>query len=133
VLAIIIISTLYFFAIPRCDAELIIRYNEGLVGGINVDARLENHGTRDMENVRVTILVQNSSDVRMADPMVFVGMVPAHGQKGLEAISFSGDQWDTYHIFVEWSFTCAGTSYSGSEHYSTEDLAMNQWFEEVLS
>ena len=133
VLTIIIISTLYLFAIPRCDAELIIRYNEGLVGGINVDARLENHGSRDMENVKVTILVQNSTDVRMADLAIFEGSVPAHGQKGLEAISFTGDQWDTFHIFVEWSFTCSGETYTGSEHYSTEGDAMNMWFTKELA
>ena len=133
VLAIIIVATLYYFAIPRCDADLVIRYNEGLVGGINVDARLENHGTRDMDNVKVTILVQNNTDVPMADIEIFEGSVPAHGQKGMEAISFTGDQWDTFHIFVEWSFTCAGDTYTGSEHYSTEGEAMNQWFTKELA
>ena len=133
VLTIVIVATLYLFAIPRCDADLVIRYNEGLVGGINVDARLENHGTREMDNVMVTILVQNSTDVRMADLAIFEGSVPAHGQKGLEAISFTGDQWDTFHIFVEWSFTCAGSTYTGSEHYSTEGDAMNQWFTKELA
>jgi hypothetical protein len=133
VLAIIIVATLYLFAIPRADADLVIRYNEGLLGGINVDARLENHGTREMDNVKVTILVQNSTDVRMADLVTFEGNVPSHGQKGMEAISFIGDQWDTYHIFVEWSFTCAGNTYTGSEHYSTEGDAMNQWFTNELA
>ncbi len=128
VLAIIIIPLLWFVVIPRADAELVIRYHEGVVGGISVDARIENHGTRSMNDVNLTILVQDSSDTRMADPRVYEGIVSAHGEAPLDTISFTGDQWDTYHIFFEWSFECAGRTYQGSEHYDTKGTEMNMWF-----
>ncbi len=128
ILAMILVPLLYFVAIPRADAELIIEYNEGLVGGINVDARIDNKGTRTMEDVTITILVQNSTDVRMSDPSHFIGRVSAHNWQGMNAISFTGDQWDTYHIFVEYSFDCAGRTYNGSEHIVTEGQGMNKWY-----
>jgi hypothetical protein len=128
VVAIILLLSVYFFLWPRADAELVIRYNEGLVSGINVDARLENHGTRPLEGVIITITVQNSTDVQMADPYTYEGSVPSYGQASLDAITFSGDQWDTYHIFVSWNLTCAGDSYQGSEHYNTEGDTMNIWY-----
>jgi hypothetical protein len=125
---IMIIPALYFVAIPRADAELVIEYNEGVVGGINVDARIENSGTRTLEDVKVTILVQNSTDVRMAEPSQFTGQVSAHNNQGMDAISFNGDQWDTYHIFVEYSFDCAGQTYHGTEHFITKGEGMNKWY-----
>lgn len=128
VVVILVIAALYLLAIPRADAELVIQYNEGLMGGINVDARVENHGTRDIEGLVVTIMVQNSTDTPMAETYTFEGQVPSHGRTSLEAISFQGDQWDTYHIFIQWTFKCAGKDYAGSEHLSTEGEAMNQWF-----
>ncbi len=127
-LAIILIPVLYLVAIPRADAELIIQYNEGVMGGINVDARIDNHGTRTMSDVAITILVQNSTDIRMADPTIFDGQVSAHNEAPMDAISFSASQWETYHIFVEYTFDCAGTTYHGSEHYVTEGEGMNMWF-----
>jgi len=128
ILAIILIPALYFMAIPRADAELIVQYNEGVMGGINVDARITNHGTRTMSDVTITILVQNSTDVRMAEPTVFDGRVSAYNDAPMDAISFSASQWETYHIFVEYAFDCAGKTYEGSEHYVTEGEAMNMWF-----
>lgn len=128
VLAIILIPVLYLVAIPRADAELIVQYNEGVMGGINVDARIANEGTRTMEDVTITILVQNSTDVRMADPTAFEGRVSAHNEASMDAISFSASQWETYHIFVEYTFDCAGKTYHGSEHYVTEGEGMNMWF-----
>jgi hypothetical protein len=133
VLIIIVIAAIYLVAVPRADAELVIRYNEGIMGSINVDARVENHGTRDMTDIRISILVQNSTDVRMADLMEYTGSVVAHGDASLDSITFQGDQWETYHIFVEWTFECAGETYHGSEHYNTEGDAMNVWFNEDIT
>ena len=128
ILAIILIPVLYLVAIPRADAELVVQYNEGIMGGINVDAHINNHGTRTMSDITITILVQNSTDVRMADPTVFEGQVSAHNWAPMDAISFSASQWETYHIFVEYAFDCAGKTYQGSEHYVTEGEGMHMWF-----
>ncbi len=128
VVAIVVLLSVYFLIWPRADAELVIRYNEGLVSGINVDARLENHGTRPLEGVVITITVQNSTDIQMAEPYTYEGSVPSYGKASLEAITFSGDQWETYHIFVSWNLTCAGETYQGSEHYDTEGDEMNIWY-----
>jgi hypothetical protein len=130
---IVVIVAMYAVVVPRANAELVIRYNEGTMGGINVDARIENHGTRDMTEVKLTILVQNSSDVRMADPQSFDGFISAYSDASMDAISFQGDQWDTYHIFVEWEFECAGKRYQGSESYDTKGDAMNVWFTQDLT
>jgi len=124
----IIVLALYYLAIPRADAELVVQYNEGLLGGVNVDARLENHGTRGIEGATVTITVQNSTDSPVGGPETFEGRVGAHSRASLEAVSFRGDQWETYHIFVSWEFECAGKHYSGTEHLSTPGEEMNVWF-----
>lgn len=128
ILVMILIPVLYLVAIPRANAELIVQYNQGVMGGINVDARITNQGTRTMSDVTITILVQNSTDVRMADPTAFEGQVSAHDDAPMDAISFSASQWDTYHIFIEYTFDCAGETYHGSEHYITEGEGMNMWF-----
>lgn len=133
VLAVILAPVLYMVVIPRANAELVIQYHEGLIGGITVDARIENHGTRAMNAVSLTIQVQNSTDAKMADPTIFKGVVGAHAEAPLDAVAFGGDQWDTYHIFVEWSFDCAGRTFQGSGHYVTEGEAMNIWFIEDLT
>ncbi len=133
VLAIILVPLMWFVVIPRADAELVVQYHEGVVGGISVDARIENHGTRAMNDVQVRITVQDSSDTRMAEPTTFEGIVSAHGEAPMDAIAFTGDQWDTYHIFVEWSFECAGDNYDGSEHYDTNGTQMNIWWHQELT
>jgi hypothetical protein len=128
VLAIIVVLALYYLVIPRADAELVLQYNEGLLGGVNVDGRLENHGTRGIEGAVITIDVQNSTDSPVGDTVTFEGSVAAHGTASLEAVSFRGDQWETYHIFVSWEFDCAGKHYSGTSHLSTPGEEMNVWF-----
>lgn len=133
VLAIILVPLMWFVVVPRADAEMVIQYHEGVVGGISVDARIENHGTRAMNDLQVQITVQDSEDTRMADPARFEGTVGAHSEAPMDAITFSGDQWDTYHIFVEWSFECAGRNYSGSESYDTKGTEMNIWFHHDLT
>lgn len=133
VLAVVLIPLMWYVAIPRADAELVIQYHEGVIGGISVDARIENHGTRAMNDLQVQITVQDSSDTRMADPARFEGVVGAHTDAPMDAITFTGDQWDTYHIFIEWSFECAGRNYDGSESYDTEGTAMNIWFHHDLT
>jgi hypothetical protein len=133
VLAIVLVPLLWFVVIPRADAELVIQYHEGAVGGISVDARIENHGTRSMNDVQLRITVQDSGDIRMAEPATFEGIVSAHGEAPMEAIAFTGDQWETYHIFVEWSFECAGDTFTGTEHYDTEGTEMNVWFHHDLT
>jgi hypothetical protein len=133
VLAIILIPLMWFVVIPRADAELVIQYHEGITGGIAVDARIDNHGTRAMNDVQIRITVQDSGDTRMAEPALFEGVVSAHGEASMAAITFTGDQWDTYHIFVEWSFECAGSSFSGSESYDTKGDQMNIWIHHDLT
>ncbi|UCC94038.1 MAG: hypothetical protein JSW25_05095, partial [Thermoplasmata archaeon] len=133
VLAVILIPLMWYVVIPRADAELVIQYHEGVVGGISVDARIDNHGTRAMEQVQIRITVQDSSDTRMAEPSTFEGEVGAHGEASMSAISFTGDQWDTYHIFVEWSFRSANRNFSGSESYNTEGNQMNIWIHHDLT
>jgi hypothetical protein len=133
VLAIILIPLFWFFVIPRADAELVVQYREGIMGGISVDGRIENHGTRGMTDVQIIITVQDSGDTRMAEPSTFDGLVGAHSDEPMEAISFTADQWDTYHIFIEWSFKCAGKNYSGTESYDTEGNEMNMWFHHDLT
>ena len=133
VLVVVVVPLLWFVGIPRADAELVVQYHEGTVGGMTVDARIENHGTRAMNDVQVRITVQDSGDTRMADPATFEGVVSAHGEAPMDGISFSGNQWETYHIFVEWSFECAGRNYSGSEHYDTGGTEMNIWFHQDLT
>jgi hypothetical protein len=133
VLVIILVPLLWFVVIPRADAELVIQYHEGAVGGISVDARIENHGTRAMDELQLRITVQDSGDIRMAEPSIYEGIVGAHDEAPMDAIVFTGDQWDTYHIFVEWSFECAGSTYTGAEHYDTEGTEMNIWFHHDLT
>lgn len=133
VLLVVVVPLLYYVAIPRADAELVIQYHEGITGGIAVDARIENHGTREMSEVSIVILVQDSSDTRMAEPTAFEGVVGAHSDAPMDAVTFTGDQWDTYHIFVEWSFECAGQRYQGTEHFDTEGDAMNLWFHQQMA
>ena len=128
VLAIIIVLALYYMVIPRADAELVLQYNEGLLGGVNVDGRLENHGTRAIEGAVMTLNVQNSTDSPVGETVTFEGSVGAHETASLEAVSFRGDQWETYHIFVSWEFDCAGKHYSGTSHLSTPGEDMNVWF-----
>lgn len=128
VLVIILVPLMWFVIIPRADAELVIQYHEGVMGGISVDARIENHGTRAMTDVQLRITVQDSGDTRMAEPSMFEGIVSAHGEASMAAITFTADQWETYHIFVSWSLDCAGKAYEGTEHYDTEGDAMNIWF-----
>jgi len=128
VLAIIIVLALYYMVVPRADADLVLQYNEGLLGGVNVDGRLENHGTRGIEGAVITINVQNSTDSPVGDTETFEGSLGAHSTTSLEAISFRGDQWETYHIFVSWEFDCAGKHYSGTSHLSTPGEEMNVWF-----
>ena len=133
ILVLILVPLLGSIVIPRANAELVIQYREGVTGGISVDARIENHGTRSMTDMQLNILVQDSGDTRMAEPTTFQGSVSAHGEAPLEAVSFNGNQWDTYHIFIEWSFECAGGTYSGSEHYDTNGTEMNMWFKHDLT
>jgi len=128
VLAILIVLALYYLVIPRADADLVLQYNEGLLGGVNVDGRLENHGTRAVEGAVITIDVQNSTDSPVGDTVTFEGNVGAHGTASLKAVSFRGDQWETYNIFVSWEFDCAGKHYSGTSHLSTPGEDMNVWF-----
>lgn len=128
VLALVIVLALYYVAIPRADAELVVQYNEGLLGGVNVDARLENHGTRAIEGAVITLTVQNSTDSPVGDTETFEGGVAAHRTASLDSVSFRGDQWDTYHVFISWEFDCAGKHYSGTSHLSTPGEEMNVWF-----
>jgi hypothetical protein len=133
VLVVILVPLMWFVVVPRADAELVIQYHEGVVGGISVDGRIENHGTRAMTEVQVRITVQDSGDTRMAEPSMFEGIVSAHGEASMDAITFNADQWDTYHIFLEWAFECAGKTYSGTEHYDTNGTEMNIWFHHDLT
>jgi len=128
VVAIVIVLALYYLAVPRADAELVVQYNEGLLGGVSVDARVENHGTRGLEGAVIVINVQNSTDAPVGETETFEGSVGAHSTASLGAVSFRGDQWETYHIFISWEFDCAGKHYSGTSHLSTPGEDMNVWF-----
>jgi len=125
---VIIACAVWFYGIPRTDAELVVRYNEGLLGGVNVDARIENHGTRALDALTVTVAVQDSTDTPVAETYEWDGRVAAHSDAGLEAVHFQGDQWMTYDIFVSWEFDSAGQHYMGTEHLVTSGDAMNLWF-----
>jgi len=118
----------WLYGVPRTDAELVVRYNEGLLGGVNIDARVENHGTRTLEALTVTIAVQDSTDTPVAEAAEWDGTVSAHADASLEAVHFKGDQWETYHIFVSWEFDSAGSHFIGTDHLVTSGDAMNLWF-----
>lgn len=124
----IIVVAVWFWGVPRNDAELVVQYNEGMLGGINVDARVENHGTRSLDSLVVTISVQDSTDTPVTESYTWTGSVAAHSRAGVEAITFQGDQWETYHIFVSWEYDSGGRHYQGSDYLSTEGDAMNMWF-----
>lgn len=127
-LIVIVACAVWFYGLPRTDAELVVRYNEGLLGGVNVDARIENHGTRALDALTVTVAVQDSTDMPVAETYEWDGRVAAHSEEGLEAVHFQGDQWQTYHIFVSWEFDSAGQHFMGTEHLVTTGDAMNLWF-----
>ncbi len=124
----VIVVAVWFWGVPRNDAELVVQYNEGLLGGINVDARVENHGTRSLDSLVITISVQDSSDTPVTESYTWTGSVASHSRAGVDAVSFQGDQWETYHIFVSWEYDSGGRHYQGSDYLSTEGDAMNMWF-----
>jgi hypothetical protein len=124
----VIVVAVWFWGVPRNDAELVVQYNEGVLGGINVDARVENHGTRSLDALVITISVQDSSDTPVTESYTWTGSVAPHSRAGVDAVSFQGDQWETYHIFVSWEYDSDGRHYQGSDYLSTEGDAMNVWF-----
>ena len=137
VVIILVANALYMFIIPRVNLEIITLYNEGIGGGgtggmININTKLKNSGTVSIEDIDITIIVMNETNVQR-DELESTGITLSPSEDHELKLNFIGNHYLTYFIFVDVTFYASGDEYTKSYSYKTYEDPMNIKFEDDVS
>ncbi|MEM4728238.1 MAG: hypothetical protein QXH42_00550 [Thermoplasmata archaeon] len=134
-LLIVLPPLLYFVVIPRTELKVRVFYNEGVLNRINIDPELRNAGTLALERVILRVEVVDSKDSEMGEREYRVSSVPAFAPPHrLDALTFRGDQYDSYTIIITIEFVAGGKCFKARWSHTTGEPWMNQeWEDTVLS
>lgn len=127
VVIIMIVALSYQFIIPRIEVSTITQYRESSGVSINVDSKIENKGTLEIEHLSLNITVLNSTNVMVARGDHYVASIGAHSSKSLDNIQFYGDQYEGYKVVIELSFESKGKSYSENYSHRSGNYMMSTW------
>ena len=101
----------YNYIIPRVQMDVRVLYLEGYPGEANINVRLTNSGTKDIDSVNLTVFVREEDGKDLEFSTDYFPSIPTDDRASLN-INFSGDQYIDHIISVELSFSAAGNTYS---------------------
>jgi hypothetical protein len=127
VVVIIIVGLSYQFIIPRIEVSTITQYRESSGLSINVDTKIENKGTLEIEHLSLNVTVLNSTNGVVARGDHYVSSIAPHWSKSLDNIQFFGDQYEGYKVVIELSFESSGKSYSENYSHRSGNYMMSKW------
>ena len=130
---------LYYYIIPRVEVELITVYHEGAGGAssggfINVNTKVQNTGTKTLEDVNVTLKITkyNSEKTEAKTEVTYYNI--GRGENREPKLDFMGDHYEPYTITLKIQFTASGNNYEKEFTYEVEkDSAMNLIFEDSIN
>ncbi|MEE9150820.1 MAG: hypothetical protein V3U20_03195 [Thermoplasmata archaeon] len=127
IVAILIISLSYHFIIPRIELKVITQYQEssGLV--INLDSKVRNEGTLNIQHFSMNITILNSSDGVVAKGDYYISDLDAHSSHSFDNIHFFGDQYEPYQIKINISFESSGKDYSESYDHNVKEYIRQRY------
>ncbi len=131
------VSVSYNFIIPRTEVEMRTVYHErpgggGTGGGINVNFFIDNQGTAEINQVKVTLKVFNETMQLMASTNRTYSSVAMKGYREV-ALAFIGNHYEDYTIQVSCSFRSFGEAYARTYEYRTVEEQMNLHYIEEVS
>ena len=121
IVASVVIALSYYFLIPRIELKIITVYRESSGLAINVDSKLKNEGTLNIQNFLMNITVLNSSDGVVVKGNYNLSDLDAHSSHKFDNIYFFGDQYDKYHITIAISFESSGKVYSKNFSHTVKE------------
>ncbi len=125
VAVLVVVAALWFYVIPRTELQVTTVYREGSLNVININVKLENTGTENIEKIIWEIEVRN--DTRsFIDETGNISDIRPGGSKQI-ATYFFGDQWETYEIFVNLSFESKGTVFSEEIRHVNGGYMNQRW------
>ena len=128
---------LYYFVLPRVSIDLKTVYHEAMGGGgtgglININSKFINSGTVDVENLKITVTILDSTNKLLTNETHEQGIVNPNDNHEVK-LKTNGNTFEKFYIIVEIEFNTEKNEYSKKYLYETHEDAMNIGFEDNIS
>lgn len=133
VVACLILTLAYYFIIPRIELIIITDYKEssGLV--INVDSKVKNEGTLDVQHFTMNITVLDENERVVAKGNYYLADLDPHSSHSFNNTYFYGDQYATYHIMIKIRFESSGKEYSKNFDHTVKEYIYQIFEDKIMS
>jgi hypothetical protein len=121
IVAILVISLSFYYLIPRVDLKVITVYKESSGVTINLDTKIQNEGTLDIQHFSMNITVLNSSQGIVAKGDYYLADLNPHSSHSFDNIYFIGDHYEDYHITIEINFESSGKDISDTYEHNVDE------------
>ncbi len=130
IVAILLISSaLYFKVIPRVEAQITTVFHEASNNVINVNTKVDNAGTIELNDIAVSILVTSGNQTYI-DENFTQYKLSAGSEKEFKTF-FYGDHYKIYMITITVAFTGDDSRYRKEFTYTAQDY-MNIQYDETI-
>lgn len=121
VVACLLLTLSYHFLIPRIELNIITVYkeNSGLV--INVDSKVNNEGTLDVQHFTMNLTVLDENQDVVARGNYYLADLNPHSSHSFNNTYFYGDQYVDYNLVIKIRFECSGKDYSKSFNHTIKE------------
>ena len=126
---------LYGFAIPRVDVTVKTWYFEGFQNTIVIDAKVQNDGTVDVNNLDLNITVMKvvgDNEIFITDLTYDHSQIGPRTEEKVDSVTFYDDQTDEYILLVQVSYDAGGKSIDESYTHYIDKPYMNMVFEDKV-
>ncbi|UCG69406.1 MAG: hypothetical protein JSV09_16820 [Thermoplasmata archaeon] len=131
VIACLILVLSFHFIIPRLDLKVITQYREGSALSINLDSKIQNDGTLDIQDFSMNITIFNTSGGVVAEGDYYLADLGAHSVHKFDNINFFGDQYEPYHIIIAVNFESDGKEYSEVFEHNVKEYILQRFEDKV--
>jgi uncharacterized membrane protein YvbJ len=128
----VILALSFYYIIPRLELDVITQYKESSGLSNNVDFKVKNEGTLNVQHFTMNITVLNSTEGIVAEEDYYVSDIDAHTSQKFNNTHFFGDQYENYEITLNVQFESEGKTYTETYTHKVGESMQIRWEDKFM-
>ncbi len=131
IVAVLLVLLCYSYFLPRTEVEIDTVYHSSY-SGLFVQSKISNTGTKEITDLKVKLVVWNSTDLLQSD-IHYPGVLNAKQSVKLPVLIFDGPHADSYELIISMEFNSEEGKQILNYNYKIADYGNLAWHDQYFS
>ena len=131
IVAVLLVLLCYSYFLPRTEVEIDTVYHSSY-SGLFVQSKISNTGTKEITDLKVKLVVWNSTDLLQSD-IHYPGVLNAKQSVKLPVLIFDGPHADSYELVISMEFNSDDGKQILNYNYKIADYGNLAWHDQYFS